>query len=159
MKFSVQAILSKEDKIQILELWNNEYPENLSFTSIAGFEDYLNTLSKPIHHLIINADNKIKGWSVGFFRDGKKWFAMILDTAIHGQRWGTELLDRMKEGEVELSGWVIDHSTDRKNNGENYKSPLNFYLKNGFEIFAEERLELDKISAVKIKWKKKPVKV
>ncbi|MCB0473527.1 MAG: hypothetical protein KDC56_10755, partial [Flavobacteriaceae bacterium] len=59
-----------------------------------------------------------------------------------------------KEKETELNGWVIDHDNDYKINGELYKSPLNFYLKNGFQKSSDRRLELEKISAVKIKWKK-----
>ncbi|MFT4741942.1 MAG: hypothetical protein ACI9L9_002739, partial [Marivirga sp.] len=52
------------------------------------------------------------------------------------------------------NGWVIDHSNERKSNGRLYISPLNFYLKNGFKKLSRNRLELDKISAVKIKWEK-----
>jgi hypothetical protein len=51
-----------------------------------------------------------------------------------------------------LNGWVIDHNNDRKKNGLIYVSPLKFYEKCGFEIQNYMRLELDKISAVKIKW-------
>jgi hypothetical protein len=64
------------------------------------------------------------------------------------------MLEIVKRKEIELNGWVIDHSKDKKKNGELYHSPLNFYLKNGF-IELTKRLELDKISAVKIKWIKK----
>ena len=84
----------------------------------------------------------------------EKWFAIILDSNFHGKGFGTKLLSLGKEKESELNGWVIDKQDDKRKNGELYKSPLNFYLKNGFEKFDNERLELEKISAVKIKWKK-----
>ena len=71
-----------------------------------------------------------------------------------GKGFGTQLLNLGKEKESVLNGWVIDHDKDKKRNGENYISPLNFYLKNGFEVFPDNRLELEKLSAVKIRWKK-----
>lgn len=39
-------------------------------------------------------------------------------------------------------------------NGDNYISPLEFYLNNGFEILEKERLESSKITAIKIEWKR-----
>lgn len=77
-----------------------------------------------------------------------------MDSKIHGQGLGTKILKQVKENEIELNGWVIDHNRDKKSNGEFYKSPLNFYLKNGFKKLSRNRLELYKISAVKIKWRK-----
>ena len=59
----------------------------------------------------------------------------------------------LKENEEMLCGWVIDHHDDRKINGELYLSPLNFYLKQGFDILKEQRLELPTSSAVKISWR------
>jgi len=53
-----------------------------------------------------------------------------------------------------LNGWVVDGERYIKSNGEKYLSPLEFYKKNDFEILVGERLETEKISAVKIKWKK-----
>lgn len=47
---------------------------------------------------------------------------------------------------------VIDHDKDIKANGKQYMSPLNFYLKQGFTIIEDERLELATLSAVKIVW-------
>jgi hypothetical protein len=47
---------------------------------------------------------------------------------------------------------VIDYSKDKKKNGEFYISPIKFYEKNGFKRINSEGLELEKISAVKIKW-------
>jgi hypothetical protein len=53
-----------------------------------------------------------------------------------------------------LNGWVIDHNNDKRKDGLIYISPLKFYEKCGFEIQSDIRLELDNISAVKIKWTK-----
>jgi hypothetical protein len=39
-----------------------------------------------------------------------------------------------------------------KENGELDKSPLAFYIKNGFNIYPAERFESGAMSAVKIQW-------
>lgn len=62
------------------------------------------------------------------------------------------LLDKVKEFENELNGWVMDHENDLKASGDIYLSPIRFYLKNDFEILNEIRLETEIMSAVKIKW-------
>jgi hypothetical protein len=55
----------------LYQLWNTEYPEKLSFQTIDCF-DYLTTLSKTKHYLLI--DKQIKGWAFTFFRDDEDWF-------------------------------------------------------------------------------------
>ena len=85
----------------------------------------------------------------------KKWFAIILSEKIKGKGFGRKMLDVLKQNETVLNGWVIEHNNDQKIIGKYYLSPLQFYGKCGFEILTTERLELDKISAVKIKWIKK----
>lgn len=62
------------------------------------------------------------------------------------------MLDKIKNNEKALNGWVIDHNNDKKKNGQHYISPLKFYEKCDFRVLSDIRLELDKISAVKIKW-------
>lgn len=99
-------------------------------------------------------NNSIGGWYFDFVREQEKWFAIILDSSLQGKGFGTKLLNMAKEKEPELNGWVIDRDTDRKRNGDLYRSPLPFYLKNGFEKISDTRLELEKISAVKITWRK-----
>ena len=96
---------------------------------------------------------KSKVGNFDFVRDNQKWFAIILDSKIQGKGIGTKILNLAKEKENELNGWVIDHDSDKRRNGKSYKSPLNFYLRNGFEKLSKTRLESDKISAVKIRWK------
>mgnify|MGYP005989102131 FL=1 len=146
--------LSESEKIEIFDLWNNEYPEKLSYKSKKEFDKYLKSLSEQSHIILIDTNKKIKGWYFDFNRENEKWFAIILDSKIQGKGFGSKMLIHAKQKENELNGWVIDHNTDKKKNGEFYKSPLSFYLKNGFKKLTTNRLELDKISAVKIKWKK-----
>lgn len=136
----------------MLKLWNTQYPEKLAYASIDDFDEYLTGLSNLSHVLVLDEDQKVRGWYFSFVRDGEKWFAIILDSTLQGKGFGTKLLNRAKEKEAELNGWVIDSSDNRKQNGGFYKSPLGFYLKNGFKEMREERLELEKISAVRIYW-------
>ncbi len=152
MELIQRPILLESEKLEVFDLWNNEYPERLSFNSIKEFEVYLNDLNEQRHLLLINSERKVKGWYFDFKRDNEKWFAIILDSKLHGKGFGTKLLELAKQQENELNGWVIDHNKDKKKNGELYNSPFNFYLKNGFRKLTANRLELEKISAVKIRW-------
>jgi GNAT superfamily N-acetyltransferase len=154
VEFIAQIELSKNDKKEILNLWNDEYPEKLNYQTLSEFEKYLENLTEQSHILMKSENQSIKGWYFDFVRENEKWFAIILDSNFHGKGFGTKLLSLGKEKKSELNGWVIDKQDDKRKNGELYKSPLNFYLKNRFEKFDNERLELEKISAVKIKWKK-----
>ena len=137
-----------------MELWNDEFPEKLNYQTLADFESYLSNLEDQFHILMLDDNQNIKGWYFDFIRDAERWFAIILNTEMSGKGYGTQLLNLAKEKEPVLNGWVIDHENDKKRNGETYTSPLNFYLKNGFELLPNNRLELEKLSAVKIRWEK-----
>ena len=54
---------------------------------------------------------------------------------------------------------MIDYDSEKRFNGQIYKSPLGFYKKSGFEILTDQRLELENISAVKIKWKNERINI
>ena len=70
--------LNQQEKKQILDLWNNEYPEKLTYNSITEFDNYLHNLSNITHYLLNNKENLILGWAFKFERDNKKWFAVII---------------------------------------------------------------------------------
>ena len=133
MEFKKLKELSKAHKEEVLNLWNNEYPEKLSYKTLQDFEDYLENLAEQFHILMINEKQEIKGWYFDFMRDNEKWFAIILDSKLQGKGLGTRILNMAKEKEIVLCGWVIDHNNYRKKKGEIYKSPIDFYLKNGFK--------------------------
>lgn len=157
VKFSPMKImdtlnLTIEQKQAILEIWNHEYPEKLKHRDTSDFEHYLNELTEQQHFLLADDTGAILGWSFSFIRDNDRWFAMILDESIHGLGYGTMLLNKLKEKEKKLNAWAIDHDRDKKQNGDSYISPLNFYLKNDFTICNGTRLESPKMSAVKIEW-------
>ena len=145
--------LNEVHKRAIYTLWNNEYPEKIAFNNQQEIEEYLQNLIDPKHLFTINENGEIKGWAVIFERDYEKWFAIIIDGELHQIGLGRKILNRLKTFSTELNGWVIDHEKDTKANGEPYRSPLAFYMKNDFSLLPETRLELDKISAVKINWR------
>ena len=147
--------LNEQAKQKVLDLWNNEYPEKLSYYSLIEFDLYLQNLNNLKHYLLTGNIDIILGWALTFDRDNEKWFAIILSEKVQGKGLGRKMLDELKQEEPILNGWVIDHNNDKKKNGLTYISPLTFYEKSGFEILTDNRLELDKISAVKIKWTNK----
>lgn len=146
--------LENLQKKVIFEFWNAEYPKNLTHRNLDDFENYLYALTNQQHIMLIDKYGAIKGWYFDFERADEKWFAMILATEIHGKGFGTLLLNEGKKRESILNGWVIDKTDYLKQNGGSYRSPVSFYLKNGFKIIPEIRLELAHLSAVKITWKK-----
>ncbi|MGJ5640783.1 GNAT family N-acetyltransferase [Formosa sp. S-31] len=155
MEFIKESILSDSEKLQIFSLWNTEYPEQLAYNTVIELNNYLNSLKAPSHILILDTNKNIKGWYVDFIREQTKWFVILLDSTIQGRGLGTQIINMAKDKETELCGWVIDHNNDYKRNGTLYKSPLSFYLKNGFNICRDAKLQSDKISAVKVQWKSK----
>lgn len=155
LKIGSTKELKDQAKKAVVTLWNNEYPEKLAFGDLVEFDQYLDKLSNLRHFLLTNEDDLILGWAFTFERENEKWFAIILSEKIKGKGFGRKILDVLKQNETVLNGWVIDHNNDKKSNGKCYLSPLKFYEKCSFETLTTERLELDKISAVKIKWIKK----
>ena len=154
MYYQQTRTLNIPQKTALLNLWNREAPTNIAHDSISSLEGYLNSLEDARYTLVLDDEQQINGWFVDFNREGERWFAMLLDTSIQGHGVGSELLNRVKAFHNNLNGWVIDHNNDKKINGENYRSPIKFYLKNEFNMIPYVRLETDKLSAVKITWSK-----
>ncbi|QEM10651.1 GNAT family N-acetyltransferase [Mucilaginibacter rubeus] len=152
MKILVQESLSAKQIEAAFRLWNNEYPEKLKFDKIEGFNDYLNNLDAKKHFLLIDAQDVIVGWSATFLRDNERWFAIILNSDVQGKSYGTSILNEIKKHENRLAGWAIDRDGVLRADGHMYKSPLQFYIKNGFNVQADNRIESERISAVKITW-------
>jgi hypothetical protein len=67
-----------------------------------------------------------------FFRDDEDWFAIRVDKKIVKEGKGSLLMEELKKNKDSLNGLVVDHENDVKQNKEHYKSPLLFYVKNGF---------------------------
>jgi len=154
MKITTSTFLTDVQKECAYSLWNDEYLKNLRYKTIAEFDKYLNGLHNKKHYWLIGNEGVIAGWATTFERSNEKWFAIIINSAIHGIGHGTAILNKIKKEEQQLVGWVIDHEQDSKLNGGKYRSPLTFYLKNQFIILPNSRIESAIISAVKIVWQK-----
>ncbi|HEY5391122.1 MAG TPA: hypothetical protein VIJ57_03320 [Hanamia sp.] len=146
--------LDPDEKEMVFNLWNSEYPVSLSFQAMSDMDNYLDTLPGLTFYLLKNDKNKTEGWAMTFGREDEIWFAITIAKNVQGQGKGTFLLARLKTDNDVINGWVIDHENDYKPNGEIYRSPLQFYKKNDFEVFPGIRLEIPVLSALKISWKK-----
>jgi hypothetical protein len=153
MNLTETKILSQKQKLEMIELWNSEYPKELSLSGLTEFEQYLQTLSERHYILLSNENGIVKGWLIYFVRDHEQCFAMLLDSSLQGQGWGSKFLNLAKERNVELNGWVIDNDSELKQNGETYKSPIGFYRKNNFEIRTDIQLKKKNINGIKVTWK------
>lgn len=153
MKFIEKKSLTGKQKQQILDLWNREYPKDLSLPDVKAFEKYLRSLSGKHHLLLLDDEMNVKGWLVYFIRNGAQCFAMLLNPDQQGKGLGSRLLTFAKERTTELHGWVIDHDDEPKHNGEKYRSPIGFYEKNGFDILHETREIKNGINGIRVTWK------
>lgn len=152
MEIILSASLNAAQKESVFELWNAEYPAQLAFSALQDFENYLRVLHQPTHLLATDQHGDLCGWAFAFDREGERWFAIIIPCTAQRTGVGTLLLDELKIFNPILNGWVTDHPDYKKMNGEPYPSPMQFYIKNAFQVCPEIRLETDKLSAVKIKW-------
>lgn len=153
MRITLAKELTLSQKEAVLRIWNEEYGEKLMKT-MQGFEEYLSKLGKVQHFLMYDETDALWGWAATLDREGERWFAIIMDGSVQGKGYGRQLLNAIKEHEPILNGWVTDHNRDVKRNGQAYSSPMGFYLKNGFEVLEDVRLETEELSAVKIRWRK-----
>ena len=154
MRLRQTSSLTKTQKFQIIELWNTEFPEKIAQSSLNDFEKYLEALFDRHHIILYDEHNAIKGWLCHFIRDGERWFAMLLDASAQGKGYGSRLLDLAKENNVRLNGWVVDRDTELKNNGEYYRSPIEFYRKNEFEILTDQKFDYQGIQGIRVRWEK-----
>lgn len=153
MKISKTTTLTAAQKDTIRYLWNREYPKQLAVTP-ETFDVYLAGTSAPYHLLVTDDAGEIAAWAYTFDRDGGRWLTIIINSLYQRIGLGRTLLQLLKEREDEMNGWVIDHDRYTKQNGEPYESPLTFYQQNGFDVIPESRWEDEKLSAVRVVWKK-----
>lgn len=152
MIYKETDVLSESEKEAIRILWNNEYPQVIQHKNKEHFEEYLSQLKNTKHTLVIK-NNEVLGWYCDFIRKNELWFAMIIDAKLQCLGEGRKLIQRAKSRNKELNGWVVIESNYLKQNKEEYKSPIKFYKKLGFTLFFNEKLESNKMNAIKIQWK------
>lgn len=110
-KITSTTILDEQDRIQLFDLWNSEYPERLSYRDLVEFNEYLQKLHDLKYLLLRDSKNSIVGWAFSFVRDNERWFAIILSEKIQGHGLGHKMLNELKQSENQLNGWVIDHNS------------------------------------------------
>ena len=141
-------ILNHAQFEQINRLWDEEYPRTLKgrFKNLLDGVEYFN------HYLIESDDKVILAWAVEFKKDSEIRFSIIVDNRSQGKGFGKQLVEKLKENLDDFHGWVIDHDTALKENGDLYRSPLSFYQKLGFQILSDQRIDNETLKAVKIRW-------
>ncbi len=153
MRYVTTSALADNHKARIYDLWNNEYPASIAFKKYEDFEKYIQGL-KGQKHILLMEGKKIYGWYFEFDRNGERWFAMILDQCVQGRGYGSAMLRQGMKGNRSLSGWAVYSEGYKKSNGEQYRPPVDFYLKNGFEILHDIRYDTEVLKTVKIFWQK-----
>lgn len=151
MEIIKTKILSEKQSSQINQLWNDEYPIKLKdrFAILLDGADWHN------HYIIEDAEQNVIAWAVDFEKEKQIRFSIIVDTKHKGKGIGELLITQLKAENEEFCGWVIDHNNDLKANGEPYQTPMLFYLKHGFEVLNDIRIDNEMIKAVLIKWSEK----
>lgn len=155
MNITAVSSLSLSQKERLLHLWNAEFTTGVRSKNLAAFEDYLSKWEYPHHILLLDEQEVVQGWIFIFSRDGGRWFSMLLDKNLHGRGYGSQLLKAAQQTENQLNGWVVDDDEHVKSDGTAYRSPIGFYVKNGFEVKREDRYESEVLSAVKVFWERK----
>jgi GNAT superfamily N-acetyltransferase len=141
--------LSALQEAQINQLWNEEYPLKLK----DRFPILLNGVEHYSHYLIENENKNVLAWAVDFEKDNETRFSIIVSSKHQGKGLGSLLVETLKTEIKEFYGWVIDHDSDIKSDGSHYKSPMSFYIKHGFEVLADDRIQSDMLTATKVRWR------
>ncbi len=139
--------LTRREFQQINNLWNSEYPIKLN----GRFAALLDGVKNFTHYIIEDDEGNVIAWAVEFQQDNEIRFSIIVDEKEQGKGLGSLLINQLKIDLGEFYGWVMDHNDDKKANGTYYKSPLNFYIKHGFKVLKDKRIETPMLRAVKIK--------
>ncbi|WP_299456121.1 GNAT family N-acetyltransferase [uncultured Microscilla sp.] len=152
MQYLITKALNDTQKEQVRTIWNRVYPAQIGHSNILSFEKYLAPLHNATHWLVQTKQAIIKGWFITFDRHNDRWFAMLLNDDIQGQGIGSGLLQHAQAQNKVLNGWVIDHHHYVRKDGQTYISPIEFYIKNGFQVLTDQRLETEQLSLVKVRW-------
>lgn len=125
----------------------------LAYPGLAELEQYLNSLINATHY-IVRGDGRVLAWACVFTRDEARWFAIIVGRSLQGKGMGTQIMQQLIGAEPVLNGWVTDKGEYDRSDGSPYCLPLPFYLKLGFKIRAEHRLELPFMSCVRVEYRR-----
>ncbi|HVW98530.1 MAG TPA: GNAT family N-acetyltransferase [Mucilaginibacter sp.] len=154
MTIITQDHLSPLQKEAALRIWNKEYPQRLVMSAMEPFDEFLDSITDKTHYLLLTGHREIAGWAAAFMAGPVRSFFIMVDGSYQGKGYGTLLLNQIKKDNHKLFAWAIDHDQDFKLDGTRYPSPIAFYLKNGFTVNNDLRLENELLSAVNILWQK-----
>jgi len=149
----IQSALTLSQQQQIFRIWNKVYPAHLVQPDMQTWEAYLLQLKHATHYVWEN-DTEVRGWMVTFDRRKMRWFILIVSEDAQRTGIGRGLIQFAQQRETELWGLVVDHNRYLRTDGKIYPSPLSFYQKLGFLYDPDDRYENERISAIKIWWKK-----
>ena len=97
------------------------------------------------HYLIEDQDKNIIAWAVDFEKENEILFSIIVSSNYKGKGLGNLLIKQLKSENNEFYGWVIEHNTDLKQNGQVYTTSMPFYLKHDFKILSDIRIKTELI--------------
>lgn len=143
--------LTNQQFEQINQLWNDEYPLKLK----DRFPILLDGVENFNHYIMEDANHNVIAWAVDFEKENQIRFSIIVSFCHQEKGFGGLLIEKLKQENDEFYGWVIDHNEELKSSGEFYQTPMPFYLKHGFEILNDNRIDNEMIRAVLVKWSNK----
>lgn len=130
-------ILTDKQREQINALRDDKYPSKLK----DRFPIHLDGADWYNQYIIEDLNNNTIAWTVDFEKKSQIRFSIIVASIHKGKGLGRMLIEKLRTENEEFYGWVIDHNNDFKLNGEYYKTPMPFYLKHGFEILNDKRID------------------
>lgn len=148
------SVLNFKQQEELFHCWNSVYPTNVKFDDFGMMQSYFDGLQHLQFFLLIDGSIPATAFSFRFMREGELWLAILMPPSMQGKGYGSILLEELTENVDTISAWVVDHDLVVKTDGTPYRSPVQFYVKNGFELQEGVRLEIDTISAVKLIWKR-----
>ncbi|MHA1228142.1 MAG: GNAT family N-acetyltransferase [Candidatus Hodarchaeales archaeon] len=137
--------------------WNQEYPvifDRMTIKSVQRlFSEHRTTweillaqketTNEPVGLLILQHE---------LIKNRQNWFTIVVDRKYQGRGVGSTLIDKAKSLVEQLHGWVIPFNDYKREDGSYYKSPFNFYLKQGFKIGDDFFVEKKDLHLVEVYW-------
>ena len=116
----------------------------------------MNLLKKNENVKVITATlgDKLLGWLMVSFAEnrGLYHFNMLVRRDFQRTGIGKQLLIKAKENFDELYGVVVPVNRYKRRDGTQYKTPIDFYKKNGFSLTGKKFTEYKVVQLVEIKW-------
>lgn len=153
MKQHITKKMTEEQKAAVVQLMNNEYPEEFHVQGNAGLNAMLGPLDEKEYIMLTNEEGTILAWYLLFDYEGERWFIVILDKSIQRQGFGSQLIETAKSRADNLNGWVVTQSGLPLKDGRVYLEPFEFYQKHGFTINHDISWPVVACPTAKISWR------